>query len=51
MTSFRAIVNVATSHIFYSWIFGFGGKVRIRSPKAVKDTYANLLEKATESIK
>lgn len=51
MTSFRAIVNVATSHIFYSWIFGFGGKVRIRSPKTVKDTYANLLEKATESIK
>ena len=25
MTSFRAVVDVATSHVFYSWVFGFGG--------------------------
>lgn len=50
MTSFRAIVNVATSHIFYSWVFGFGGKVKIRGPQTIKDTYLDLLNKAIENI-
>ncbi len=36
MTSFRAVVNVAVNHVFYSWVFGFGGKVKIKSPIDVK---------------
>lgn len=48
MTSFRAIVNVATTHIFYSWVFGFGGKVAIKSPKRVKEKYADMLRRALE---
>ena len=48
MTSFRAIVNVATTHIFYSWVFGFGGKVTIKSPKKVKEQYADMLRRALE---
>lgn len=48
MTSFRAIVNVATTHIFYSWVFGFGDKVAIKSPKRVKEKYADMLRRALE---
>lgn len=49
MTSFRAIVNVAISHVFYNWVFGFGGKVKIRNPRAIKDAYLDLLNKAIEN--
>lgn len=45
---FKITVNVATSHIFYSWIFGFGGKVRILGPEAVKEEYLNMVKKAIE---
>ena len=38
MTSFRAIENVATSHIFYSWVFG--GLIRIKGPVEIKNAYA-----------
>jgi Predicted transcriptional regulator len=50
MESFRIVVNVAVSHIFYSWIFGFGGKVRIKSPAKVKEDYAVMVRKATDCI-
>lgn len=43
MTSFRAIVNVAVNHVFYSWVFGFGGKVKIKSPVDVKEKYRQML--------
>lgn len=45
-SSFRAVVNVAVSHVFYSWVFGFGGKVKIAGPADVKDRYAELLREA-----
>lgn len=38
--NFFTTVNVATSHIFYSWIFGFCGKVKILEPEFIKDEYA-----------
>ena len=41
MTSFRVVVNVATSHIFYSWVFGFCGKVKIKSPAEIKEKFDN----------
>lgn len=47
--NFRITVNVATSHIFYSWIFGFGGKVKILGPDAVREEYVSMLDKARES--
>lgn len=43
---FKITVNVATSHIFYSWVFGFGGKVKILGPEKVKDEYKTMLDKA-----
>ena len=47
--NFRITVNVATSHIFYSWIFGFGGKVKILGPDMVREEYVAMLDKARES--
>ena len=47
--NFKITVNVATSHIFYSWIFGFGGKVKILGPDVVREEYVAMLDKARES--
>lgn len=49
-SSFVAAVNIAVSHIFFSWIFGFGGKVKIKSPESVKERYAAMLGSAAESL-
>lgn len=46
MTSFRIIVKVMVSHIFYSWIFGFGGKVKIKAPANIKERYDEMLKRA-----
>lgn len=51
MTSFRAVVDIAVSHIFYSWVFGFGGKVKIKSPENVKEHYKKMLMSAMEKTK
>ena len=50
MSSFRAVVNVAISHVFFSWIFGFGGKVRIKEPSHVKEKYAEMVCDAEKSV-
>lgn len=50
MTSFRAVVNVATSHVFYSWVFGFSGLVKIKGPEEVKEKYNEMVKKATEQV-
>jgi len=49
MTSFRIIVNVMVSHVFYSWVFGFGGKVKIKAPLDIKADYAKMVREAAES--
>ncbi len=41
---FRTTINVAVNHIFFGWIFGFGGKVRIVSPETVKQKYIEMLK-------
>ena len=46
MESFRVVVNVAVSHVFYSWVFGFGGKMKIKGPIAVKEKYLEMLKAA-----
>ncbi len=50
MNSFRAVVDIAVSHIFYSWVFGFGGKVKIKGPQHVKAEYAGMLREAVCSL-
>lgn len=50
MKSFRAVVNVAVSHIFFSWVFGFGGKVKIKGPTEIKNKYIEMLDQATKYV-
>ena len=50
MDSFRIIVNLAVSHVFYSWVFGFGGKVRIKAPIDVRNGYVKMLETASINV-
>ena len=44
MTSFKLEVNVAVNHVFFGWVFGFGGKVRIKAPEDVKKQYKTMIE-------
>lgn len=41
--TFSVTAEVAVNHIFFSWIFGFGGKVRILGPADVLSEYADML--------
>lgn len=50
MKSFRAVVNIATGNVFYSWVFGFGGKVKISEPMNVRKEYENMVRKAAEKL-
>ena len=51
MENFRAEVEVAVSNVFFSWVFGFGGKVRINGPAEVKEQYKEMVLKAAEELK
>ena len=39
---FRVHIGVSVSPLFYSWVFGFGGKVKILSPQSVVDGYLDM---------
>ena len=45
---FRIVVDVAVSNVFYGWVFGFGGKVKIEGPEEVKEEYQKMVRKAVE---
>jgi hypothetical protein len=40
------ITEVAVGNVFFSWIFGFGGKVSIKSPQDVKEQYSQMVRTA-----
>lgn len=50
MDNFRAEVEVSVSNVFYAWVFGFGGKVRINGPGDVKEQYKEMMRKAAGSL-
>ena len=50
MDSFRIIVNTVISHVFFSWVFGFGGKVKIKAPMDVRSRYIEIVNKAYADI-
>ncbi|MBR3362214.1 MAG: WYL domain-containing protein [Lachnospiraceae bacterium] len=43
---FRLKAETAESHVFYAWIFGFGGKVKIEAPADMKAAYKKMLKDA-----
>ena len=42
--------SVSATHIFFSWIFGFGGKVRIKGPEKIKTDYKEMVSRALSSL-
>lgn len=46
LSSFKAEVEVAASRLFYSWVFGLGGKVKIKGPENVRLEYAEMVKAA-----
>lgn len=50
MKSFRAVVTTSVGPVFYSWIFGFGGKVAIKSPDDVRNAYAHMVKSASDAL-
>lgn len=48
--SFNVVVTTSVGNVFYSWIFGFGGRVTINSPEDVKSKYAKMVAAATSAL-
>ena len=46
LQNFRVIEEVAVGTVFFNWIFGFEGKVKIKGPESVKQQYREMIEKA-----
>ena len=44
--AFRITVDVAVSNVFYGWVFGFGGKVRIEGPENIRKEYIDMVKSA-----
>ena len=47
---FKVVVDVAVSNVFYSWIFGFDGKVKITGPRDIQKEYRNMVQKALADL-
>lgn len=47
---FRVEPDIAVSSVFFSWVFGFGGMVKILGPRQVKEDYARMIRSAMESV-
>lgn len=50
MKSFRVLVNTSVGSVFYSWVFGFGGRVSIKDPEDVKAEYAKMVFDAAKAL-
>ena len=42
--------EVAVSKLYYNWILGFGGKVKIAGPEEVKTEYKKMVKKAAKEV-
>lgn len=49
--TFNTTVKTTTGSVFYSWIFGFGGKVRIEAPEDIRDKYKELVLNEAERVR
>ena len=50
MSTFRAVVMTSLGPVFYSWVFGFGGRISIKSPKRAKEEYTTMVMTAANSL-
>ena len=49
MENFKAEVEVAVNKLFFMWVFGFEGKVKIKGPQDVKEQYQEMINIASKS--
>lgn len=47
---FKATVTTSVGNVFYSWIFGFGGRVYINSLEDVKAEYSKMVAAAADTL-
>ena len=47
---FTAEVSVAVNDVFFGWIFGFGGKVKITGPEDVKARYVEMVQNVAKEL-
>ena len=47
----KATVSVCPSTTFYSWIFGFNGKIIIVGPQEVTSTFREMLQKTLDKTR
>ena len=50
MDCFRVEAESAINNVFYTWVFGFNGKVRILSPEDVKEEYKQMVLSAASNL-
>lgn len=50
LQNFRVIEEVAIGTVFFNWIFGFAGKVKIKGPESVKQQYREMVLKAADLL-
>ncbi len=50
MENFRVEVDVVVSNVFFSWVFGFEGQVKINGPINVKESYRQMVLKTAEQV-
>ena len=48
--AFTAEAETAASPVFYRWVFGYGGKIKILAPETVKNEYAAMVRRAAEEL-
>ena len=49
--NYCAVVSIAISNVFFSWIFGFAGKVKIQAPENIIEEYRRLVTETAEKLK
>lgn len=47
--SFSVVAEISASATFYSWVFTYGGKMKIVEPKAIRDEYERRLNEAQKN--
>lgn len=50
LQNFRVIEEIAVGKVFFNWIFGFEGKVRIKGPEHVKEQYKQMIMSACKLL-
>ena len=48
--TFRTTIETAVNHVFFSWVFGFEGKVKIEGPSMVRERYCRMVKNEADSL-